>query len=817
MPALTSPEDRLRLRDEVFGTTRERMLREITDALDALTVETPIVFALEDLHWSDASTIDLLSSIAGRSGPARLMILATYRPDEIAAEGHPLKRVHYELQVHRQCHALPLSYWTEQDIGEYLRARFPEPDSYAAAAAPLYRRTNGNPLYIVCLADELVRSGNIHSDPETIRQLVPDTLQQMFERQASGLSEDEQDVVDTAAAAGELFSTATVAAALGRCRAETESLCERLVRRQTILKRADVVRFPDGAESARYSFLHALCRDALYRRLPHGRRSRLHGLVGHAEEQLYASDPTHVAVELAGHFELAGEFPLAIRYLRLAADGAAARFSNEEAARHLENAFRLLERSPDTERASLHMDLLEQRARMHMARTEWAIAVEDYEILADMARASGNVERTIKALLDCVLPLMILDQKRALAIVKQARELRFGADPVLVALVDLFGAPAEGFFSGWTPELGQVIRETHPRSNIMSDPLLRSRVLWIESMARILVDDYPSACRAAEESRIYARKAGAFFDYFVATLFLIWGRMHRGDLGGALRIAREDAALAARNNNLFAKTYLEIRQAWVAMEAFDFETALPICERVAREPAMANVQSIFPVLLWLGMARLGTKDYRGAWDAIESLTVAMDGGAAPLPHRLLFFQTRAECAFGRGDLAQAKILADQNVRMAHEHRVGSYVARGRRLLAEIALEEGDDALAGEQITQAAAALKGCEALNVEWQVYATAAHIFARLGRDRGVRAGAAAQFRIATRCSGDARRRAGSPPILAQPGQPGTGQSSLGLNRLPASFRPIHDAQPHLDTLLRCRNNLLSTKGSAVSTASLP
>src|SRR5882724_9400466 len=75
MPALTSAEDRLRLREEGFGTTRERMLREITDALDTLTAETPIVFALEDLHWSDASTIDLLSSIAGRSGPARLMIL----------------------------------------------------------------------------------------------------------------------------------------------------------------------------------------------------------------------------------------------------------------------------------------------------------------------------------------------------------------------------------------------------------------------------------------------------------------------------------------------------------------------------------------------------------------------------------------------------------------------------------------------------------------------------------------------------------------------------------------------------------------------
>jgi predicted ATPase len=78
MPALISLADRAKLRAEGFGSTSARMLREITDALEALSAETPVVIALEDLHWSDPSTIDLLSSIARRTSPARLMILATY-------------------------------------------------------------------------------------------------------------------------------------------------------------------------------------------------------------------------------------------------------------------------------------------------------------------------------------------------------------------------------------------------------------------------------------------------------------------------------------------------------------------------------------------------------------------------------------------------------------------------------------------------------------------------------------------------------------------------------------------------------------------
>ncbi|MEW6211620.1 MAG: AAA family ATPase, partial [Acidobacteriota bacterium] len=89
MPSLISAEEREELQREILGATTERMLREMAEALEALTIETPLVMVLEDLHWSDYSTLDLVSHLARRREPARLMLIGTYRPVEVILNNHP--------------------------------------------------------------------------------------------------------------------------------------------------------------------------------------------------------------------------------------------------------------------------------------------------------------------------------------------------------------------------------------------------------------------------------------------------------------------------------------------------------------------------------------------------------------------------------------------------------------------------------------------------------------------------------------------------------------------------------------------------------
>src|SRR5438093_3467795 len=161
MPSLVSASDREVLSREMSGATRERMLREMGEALEALTEDLPLVLILEDLHWSDYSTIDLISYLARQRQRAHLMLIGTYRTVELIVSGHPLKAVKQELLAKQQCEELPLEYLSEDAVARYLSVRFPTNRFPAELAGLIYERTEGNPLFMVNAVDYLLAEGLI--------------------------------------------------------------------------------------------------------------------------------------------------------------------------------------------------------------------------------------------------------------------------------------------------------------------------------------------------------------------------------------------------------------------------------------------------------------------------------------------------------------------------------------------------------------------------------------------------------------------------------------------------------------------------------
>ncbi len=160
LPSLLNHEHRQSLRREILGTTRQRMIRELAEAVEVLTSERSLVIVLEDLHWSDPSTLDLISALA-RLRNARLLVIGTYRPTEVILRNHPLKQLKQELQIQHLCQEFPLELLTKQDVTAYLAGRFGPgvvPDHVAAA---IHRRTEGNPLFIASLIDCFVAQGQI--------------------------------------------------------------------------------------------------------------------------------------------------------------------------------------------------------------------------------------------------------------------------------------------------------------------------------------------------------------------------------------------------------------------------------------------------------------------------------------------------------------------------------------------------------------------------------------------------------------------------------------------------------------------------------
>ena len=131
-------------------------------ALESLTAEVPLILLLEDLHWSDFSTLELISAIARRSEAARLLIVGTYRPMEmLCSTTIHLRTMKQELELHRCCEELRLKLLSEEDVAGYLAKRFPRSGSRQSdsLAAMIHERTDGNPLFIITVIDYLVDAG----------------------------------------------------------------------------------------------------------------------------------------------------------------------------------------------------------------------------------------------------------------------------------------------------------------------------------------------------------------------------------------------------------------------------------------------------------------------------------------------------------------------------------------------------------------------------------------------------------------------------------------------------------------------------------
>ncbi len=361
MPSLLSTVELEELQRRTAGVTRERMLRELAEAVEAITLEHALLLWFEDLHWSDVSTLDWLASVARRHERARLLIIGTYRPVEVLTRDHPLKGVKQELQLHGRCEELALDFLTEEHVAEYLRQRF---NVGAHGRAPLQRvahvihqRTDGNPLFMVNVTNELVSRGMIVEKEgqwalpkrgEDLNLDVPENLRQSIEQQIERVSPEKRAILEAASVVGAEFSAAAVAAGADKAVEEIEECCDTLARREQFLRALGTTEWPDGTVAACYGFVHALYQEVLYEQISASRRIRLHRQIGEREETGYREQAREIAAELAVHFERSRDTQRAVQYLEQAGQNALRRNAHQEAIAHLAKGLELLKTLPDT-------------------------------------------------------------------------------------------------------------------------------------------------------------------------------------------------------------------------------------------------------------------------------------------------------------------------------------------------------------------------------------------------------------------------------------------------------------------------------------
>lgn len=243
LSALLTPTEREMLTRQVMDGTRERMLRELSETLEALTVTSPLVLVLEDLHWSDLSTLELLAALARRRESARLLIVGTYRPVDVIVRAHPVNAVKQELQVHGLCQEVALPYLSATAVAAYLAQRFAHNCFPPDLATVLFQHTEGNPLFMVNIVDHWITQGALTQVDGTwmlqyplarLASIAPPSLTQFVEQQIGHLGAAAQELLGAASVMGGQFSVAALASAVGHAATDVEEQCERLSNLQKV-------------------------------------------------------------------------------------------------------------------------------------------------------------------------------------------------------------------------------------------------------------------------------------------------------------------------------------------------------------------------------------------------------------------------------------------------------------------------------------------------------------------------------------------------------------------------------------------------------
>jgi DNA-binding NarL/FixJ family response regulator/tetratricopeptide (TPR) repeat protein len=327
------------------GSMQARLFEALLGLLRRLAHGRGLLFVVEDAHWADPSTLGLLAYLARTSHDAGIVLLATFRTDELHRR-HPLLPYLAELERSRDVHRIDLARFDRSELAEQIGAiRDGPPDPVLVEA--LFGRSGGNPFFV----EELLAA----QAPE---QVLPAAVRDVLLARVTALSESTHELLRMASASGARVSSRLLARVAEREEADLHSSLREAVERHIL------VPVDTGVEEA-FHFRHSLLQEAIYGELLPGERARLHGRFADAVADASHGPDALDAAELAYHCHAAHDLPRALEASVWAGARAEHVYALADAHAQYERALELWDRVPDAPRRA-GMDrigLLEQAAR----------------------------------------------------------------------------------------------------------------------------------------------------------------------------------------------------------------------------------------------------------------------------------------------------------------------------------------------------------------------------------------------------------------------------------------------------------------------
>lgn len=373
----------------------EGTLGSLCSALEELSLEKPLILVFEDLEWADEATLSLISALARRRAPARLLVLCTSRHNKRLEFQH-LKQ---DLLLRRLCAEISLAPLSLLAVTQLIAKELKSDCVPAGLDRFIYQRAEGNPLFALAILEHLIAQRVLGNNPAVVVRdswkllesldhldaVVPVQLASMIESDIGFLTAEEQGALEAASLMHIAFPAWAVAAALDLPVAEAEETCDRLVQHLYFLGRAGQDELPDGTRSSFYVFTHQMYRDVIYHRQSAIKRDRRHIRVANRLRELFTGREADVAREIAIHYEAGGAWRDACEALRLSAERAYGRNAFADARELLERAMRLTENLHGSAREAMVSSIRFQLAEVYCAST----AADEARVPAESLTNSG--------------------------------------------------------------------------------------------------------------------------------------------------------------------------------------------------------------------------------------------------------------------------------------------------------------------------------------------------------------------------------------------------------------------------------------------
>jgi tetratricopeptide (TPR) repeat protein len=370
---------------------QNRLFEAVSQFITNISQETPLLVVLDDLQWTDPSSLLLLHYLARGVQKTPLLLLGAYRSTDIDAN-HPLTPVLTELNRERLPQSISLKRMSMDDISEMIKQILEEDDVPTEFCRLVYEKTRGNPFFAEEVIKSLKEEGVIYREGErwTFKDVsgieFPETVRNVVKGRFSRLDDECQDVLTTASFIGNDFTAEAMRAVTGIEEDKLLKLMDKLFKTGLIKER--VVR-GEGI----CSFADILVRDVIYEEVSPLTQKKLHGVVGCALEKVYAETIEEHFGELASHFLEGGDKEKALGYFLKAGEKAQKVYANAEAISYFQSA----------------LGLLDQK------KGEWGEKARVLETLGNIKGTVGDCDACLKRWNEALLLWKQLDEKQKVA------------------------------------------------------------------------------------------------------------------------------------------------------------------------------------------------------------------------------------------------------------------------------------------------------------------------------------------------------------------------------------------------------------------